>query len=374
MKTSFNSFIIVCLILVSVSCSKKENFELLTISVDIDQDVSLPLSEIAEEIRAVELELTDESLISHIRRILICDNYIIVLNGRTGGQTTILLFDNRGKFVRQIGSVGLGPNEYIFLSDIAVDVQKKRLFLVTATNKLICCNLEGNFIKEYQSDDYSAIYINYINNELMLIAEHFGNQDHKGLFISNILYKIDDDLQIRDSIDIYKVYLERGLMMNSPWRDYISNNAKDAYFYYAEIFPNKFLSEPQVLRDTLYRIEKNQFIPDLKLKFKDNGIAANGNKFIHLYNIYRSSRFIFSVYENDRRNGENYRFCYDTKTGKAYNMKDGYTDDIYHTPEKIKIRHLNSDANKFYYLYTNMDNAVDLEEPNPTLYIGTLKK
>ncbi|MDR1881370.1 MAG: hypothetical protein LBR26_01120 [Prevotella sp.] len=32
-----------------------------------------------------------------------------------------------------------------------------------------------------------------------------------------------------------------------------------------------------------------------------------------------------------------------------------------------------SDADKFYFFHTHMDTDA-LEEPNPTLYIGTLKK
>ena len=53
-------------------------------------------------------------------------------------------------------------------------------------------------------------------------------------------------------------------------------------------------------------------------------------------------------------------------------MKDGYKDDIY-TGENVKIRPLNSDANQFYFLHTEISDT-DLEEPNPTLYIGRLKK
>ena len=75
--------------------------------------------------------------------------------------------------------------------------------------------------------------------------------------------------------------------------------------------------------------------------------------------------------ENTYRNPE-YFFCYDTKIGKGYDVAEGYTDDI-HTGEVVKIRPFSSDANKFYYLHTNMDDSVK-EEPNPTLYIGTLKK
>jgi hypothetical protein len=54
-------------------------------------------------------------------------------------------------------------------------------------------------------------------------------------------------------------------------------------------------------------------------------------------------------------------------------MKDGYTDDIHNLPDRVNIRPFDSDSERFYYLHTNMK-PDDLEEPNPTLYIGKLKK
>lgn len=68
-----------------------------------------------------------------------------------------------------------------------------------------------------------------------------------------------------------------------------------------------------------------------------------------------------------------YLFCYDTKTGKGYNMQGGYTDDIKQIEKRVYIRPFNLDTERFYYLHTTMKPG-DLEEPNPTLYIGKLKK
>jgi hypothetical protein len=89
--------------------------------------------------------------------------------------------------------------------------------------------------------------------------------------------------------------------------------------------------------------------------------------------MYKSSRFVFAVFGHVIRN-EYYRFCYDTKTGKGFTMKDGYTDDIHNIADRVSIRPLDSDVEKFYYVHTNLDENDSLEEPNPTLYIGTLKK
>jgi hypothetical protein len=123
----------------------------------------------------------------------------------------------------------------------------------------------------------------------------------------------------------------------------------------------------------LHRFENNRLIPELKLKFKNDGIDGSGNKFINLNKIYRSSRYVFSVYNHVQKDYNRYFFCYDTKTGKGYHMQDGYTDDIHQIEGRVRIRPFISDTEMFYYLHTHIG-PDDLEEPNPTLYIGRLKK
>ena len=66
-------------------------------------------------------------------------------------------------------------------------------------------------------------------------------------------------------------------------------------------------------------------------------------------------------------------FCYDTKTGKAYNMEEGYIDDIHGIDKRVRIRPFVTDTELFYYTHTHL-NPDDFEEPNPTLYIIKLKK
>ena len=51
---------------------------------------------------------------------------------------------------------------------------------------------------------------------------------------------------------------------------------------------------------------------------------------------------------------------------------DGFLDDI-HTGERVNIRPLNTCTDEIYYVHTSYDNE-DSEEPNPTLYLGKLKK
>ena len=104
------------------SCSRNvEQGGLLEIKVNFDGNSPLVLSEIAESVTAIELELTDESTVNpdDIRRIFLLEENVIVVDSKK-----IFLFDAKGKFVRIIGSKGQGPGEYIRISNAVLDNKK----------------------------------------------------------------------------------------------------------------------------------------------------------------------------------------------------------------------------------------------------------
>ena len=345
--------------------------DLLEIPVDIEQNISLPLSEITEELTAIELEFTDRSPINPnmIKRVVTSKNEIIIAE-----MDKILVFSKDGKFVRLIGSRGHGPGEYNFVLNIAIDDKNNRLFIIsTLPGKIICYDLTGKFLKEFVTHSIldNVVDINYVNGELLVIDQKMGGYDEMGKFTSSsTVYRLDDEFRIVDSCLFRETF--KTSIIGFFFTDFILKGSNSIYLYCHEFYPKELAPNEVVLRDTLYHFEKNQLIPELKLKFKNDGIDNGGNKFIDPYNIYRSSRYIFSFYENHIDKKKCY-FCYDTKTGKGYNMQDGFTDDINGIDKRIQIRPLITDTEKFYYWHTHMK-PDDLEEPNPTLYIGKLKK
>jgi len=362
-------------------CIQTKHSELPELPVEINDNISFPLSEIAEDITSIELEITDKSLINPdaVIRFLITEDNIIVAETLIGGSSKVLVFNKKGKFIRSIGSRGQGPGEYNYISNVAFDDKNKRIFIVTFNpNKIICYHLDGKFLKESllsRSQNYEDI--NYINDGLFLVYTDSRYQGTKRA--KRILNCMDDSFQLTDSIVCWENYYERnyhGVALG----DWIVKKSTSVYFYSPEVYPKWSAPEVKVLRDTLYRLENNQLVPELKLKFKNDGFDSAGDKIIDLYNIFRASRYVFAIYEinpnNTQRNTDikkKYYFCYDLKTGKGYNMLDGFTDDINGIEKRVRIRPLHTDSDIFYYWHTNMK-PDDREEPNPTLYVIKLKK
>ena len=364
--------------LLILSCSQAQQSELPEFFVDTNQDSSLPLSEIEAEITAIELELTNESLINPdvIRRVIITENNIILFELNLISSSKVFVFNKEGEFIRTIGSKGQGPGEYNIIQNVAFDEKSKRFFIVTLfPTKIICYHLDGKFLKESRLNHVDYRDINYINDELFLECTSI-----EGKLAKRILYRMNENLQITDSIICWENYYERNYHGMSYFWDYIVKIKSSIYVYLSEAYPKWNAPNVKVLRDTLYRLEDNKLVPELKLKFKNDGFDGLGDKIIDLYNIFRSSRYIFAIYQINPNNRTNqhektyrYHFCYDTKTGKGYNMLDGYTDDINGIEKRVSIHPLHTDSEIFYYWHTNMK-PDDREEPNPTLYIIKLKK
>ena len=379
-------YYILILFFLLYACSQAGQGDLLEIPVDINQDISLPLSEITEEMTVIELEMTSESLINtdRISRIIISENHIITVESTLGGTGMTIVFNKDGKFIRTIGSRGQGPGEFNLIQTATFDAQSNRLFIVSAQpNKIICYDLNGKFIKESRLNSNGDFRdINYINGELFLDGSLM--QKIEDIYtLKRILYRMNEDFQITDSCIARENYSERGVSIAGSYIGHFNNiikNNTSVYFYAPEIYIKSHAPQIKVLRDTLYRWEDNRLVPELKLRFRNEGFDSAGDKIIDLNNIYRSSRYVFAIYAfnpgNKLRTIEfpvRSHFCYDTKTGKGYSMLEGYTDDINGIEKRVDIRPLNTDSETFYYWYTHMKPG-DHEEPNPTLYIIKLRK
>lgn len=351
--------IAVCLLL--SSCGKRKHQELLTIPVNFSQDISFPISEIVEDVREIKLELTDKSLLRRIRRVTWDAEHVIVLD-----LSGVFLFDTNGKFIRCIGYKGQGPGEYLNIVDMTVDFKNRHIYIAD-TRKLLCYDFDNNYKEEYSNSTLgSTVYLNYVNNNLMLIKEEYGEKEGENRIHRSTFYKTDAKSQITDSVDIRKI-INPLMAWSKPWADFITFDNERLCLYYPQLNP-----EPS-LRDTVFIVDKNRLIPHYRLDFQHSGMGGDGKRMIFLFNIWKSSRFVFSVYGKTDTMEEYFRFCYDIIKQKGYTMKDGYFDDLY-TGEKVDIRPLNYNPEKVYYTHTYIYDDQSLEEPNPTLYIGVLKK
>ena len=104
----------------------------------------LTTSTIASEVKFIPLETNKKSLIGKGGRIRINDSIIVISDWKK-----IFLFKKDGRFIRQIGTNGKGPGEYLIIFDFEL---KEDTILLTSTGKrsIIKYTLDGKFQEEIE--------------------------------------------------------------------------------------------------------------------------------------------------------------------------------------------------------------------------------
>lgn len=323
---------LIVFLLFAFSCQQKADDTLLTIPVDVQANEPLALSQITHEMKQISLELTDESLLSdRIIRVLHVGEYIIVADRKN---PTPLLFDTEGKFIRKIGAIGQGPQEFNSMLDIAADYKNRRVYISTVA-KLICYDFDGKFIK---SRPFGPQYINFVHDKLVMIHEEYGEKETK--CNRSVLYLADFNLQFTDTIELKTIH-NRLMSWVHPHKDFVTENEGNTYEYYFEFNPEPFL------RDTLYQLDGSRLVPHLKIDYGTEGVDSNNDRTLYLWNIYRTNRYVFTIYAVSP--DKYMRSCYDLKENRGYNMEKGYKDDLTNSGI-VDIRPLNTNTEQYYYL------------------------
>ena len=145
--------ILLLLIITLLGCSSNKKQEpisrsgvpVINLSEDVSTVPSLLLSEAAEKLEIVPLEMTDESVLSDITEMQVTDHNIWIDHGR---EFYIYRFSRTGKFLNRIGSIGQGPGEYVNYLTFLVDEDKKEVYIFSTNNGVLVYDFEGGFKKQ----------------------------------------------------------------------------------------------------------------------------------------------------------------------------------------------------------------------------------
>ena len=289
---------------------------------------SLLLSESAEKLEIVSLEMTDQSMLGEIRRIQVTDHNIWIDHGR---EFYIYRFSRTGKFLNKIGSIGQGPGEYTTYSTFLVDEDKKEVYIIANTNGVLAYDFEGNFKRKIVDIQtilqlFSSVYDQYIlNNQKFFATQNFAlyrpiDKDSLWSFVS-----LGDDFQKKkyfknpahvgreEQIIANRANMDR---MVNYWREYLTS--MDTY--------NAQLTLKYPDTDTIYCYDDatNQLLPQYAiftdeekgdyeathLWFKDR----KSFDYFSIFSYYPTKDFIYLV---GSKGEEVYTYCYNKKDGSV---------------------------------------------------------
>ena len=328
--------ILLLLIITLLGCSSNKKQEpisksgvpVINLSEDVSTVPSLLLSEAAEKLEIVPLEMTDESVLSDITEMQVTDHNIWIDHGR---EFYIYRFSRTGKFLNKIGSIGQGPGEYTTYSTFLVDEDKKEVYIIANTNGVLAYDFEGNFKRKIVDIQmilqlFSSPYDQYIlNNQKFFATQNFGlyrpiDKDSLWSFVS-----LGDDFQkkkyFKNPAHVGKeelIIANRANMdrMVNYWREYLTS--MDTY--------NGQLTLKYPDTDTIYCYDDatNQLLPQYAiftdeekgdyeathLWFKDR----KAFDYFSIFSYYPTKDFVYLI---GSKGEEVYTYCYNKKDGSV---------------------------------------------------------
>ena len=306
----------------------KSGIPVINLSEDVSTVPSLLLSEVAEKLEIVPLEMTDESVLSDITEMQVTDHNIWIDHGR---EFYIYRFSRSGKFLNKIGSIGQGPGEYTTYSTFLVDEDKKEVYIIANTNGVLAYDFEGNFKRKIVDIQmilqlFASPYDQYIlNNQKFFATQNFAlyrpiDKDSLWSFVS-----LGDDFQkkkyFKNPAHVGKeelIIANRANMdrMVNYWREYLTS--MDTY--------NAQLTLKYPDTDTIYCYDDatNQLLPQYAiftdeekgdyeathLWFKDR----KSFDYFSIFSYYPTKDFVYLI---GSKGEEVYTYCYNKKDGSV---------------------------------------------------------
>ena len=306
----------------------KSGVPVINLSEDVSTVPSLLLSEAAEKLEIVPLEMTDESVLSDITEMQVTDHNIWIDHGR---EFYIYRFSRSGKFLNKIGSIGQGPGEYTTYSTFLVDEDKKEVYIFSTNNGVLVYDFEGGFKKQISDFQtmvgmFSSIYKQYILNDHKFFAiQNFGlyrsvDKDSLWSFVS-----LDDNFQkkrlFKNPVHVGK---EEQIIANRANMDRMVNYWME-YLTSVDIY-NGQLTIKYPDTDTIYCYDDatNQLLPQYAiftdeekgdyeathLWFKDR----KAFDYFSIFSYYPTKDFVYLI---GSKGEEVYTYCYNKKDGSV---------------------------------------------------------
>ncbi len=141
---------------------------------------SINLSTIGKELNYIPLETKSDCLIQHIYSVMLSESYIFIHD-----HDRILQFDIKGKFIRQIGANGRGPEEYNRIYDFCINEKTKEIYIISSPQQLTIFDFEGVFKNAFKLSHKITQIILHEKNTLMFHLVNSPGSDMPSWIITN---------------------------------------------------------------------------------------------------------------------------------------------------------------------------------------------
>lgn len=135
------------ILLLSSACTDSRQYDYYTIELEELKAEALLIDSIFNVEKIIRLQSSEASSINQISKVSFSEDRIVIAD-KFGN--SVLLFDGDGSFLGRISGKGRGPGEYLRLSDVYVDFDNDRIYIMDGceAQKVLVYSLDGAFISE----------------------------------------------------------------------------------------------------------------------------------------------------------------------------------------------------------------------------------
>ena len=254
----------------------------------------MSLGDLMESYEIIRLDNRDEALIkTYPYGVYVTDNYILLRPADV--VSPVKLFTRKGRYVADIGGVGQGPGEYLYLFSWLVDEKENRIYLGPGrADKVLVYDLKGNYLPDEvirfgEIVHKSQIWVDYDKKNVVVVTLPFSANVNSNFAINkNVCW-----VQNRDGDIVHRIPVNHYGLIGDYSNALVARRNVDAISF--------SISEIPMLRtrpDTLYHYDavKNIITPCFTI---DHVVSENQNASTVLYETSRSYWAYVTLYPND---------------------------------------------------------------------------
>ena len=143
---------------------------------------NIKVEDLFKNIKYVRLETRNESLVDDDIDKIESKNGIIYIKDTKSSGPEVILFDDKGKHIRNIDRCGQGPEEYINGIDITINNKGNVSFADrTGKGRIVTYTSEGNFVSSINLSGIALKDLTYLNDTILVLRSDMfqaGNRFH----------------------------------------------------------------------------------------------------------------------------------------------------------------------------------------------------
>ena len=288
----------------------------------------MSLGDLMESYEIIRLDNRDEALIkTYPYGVYVTDNYILLRPADV--VSPVKLFTRKGRYVADIGGVGQGPGEYLYLFSWLVDEKENRIYLGPGrTDKVLVYDLKGNYLPDEvirfgEIVHKSQIWVDYDKKNVVVVTLPFSANVNSNFAISkNVCW-----VQNREGDIVHRIPVNHYGLIGDYSNALVARRNVDAISF--------SISEVPMLRtrpDTLYHYDavKNIITPCFTI---DHVVSENQSACTVLYETSRSYWAQGTLYPNNLSSSVSsvrlpaFNVCVSKKDGNVRRI-DRFTDPL----------------------------------------------